>query len=288
MRLRGKNRLSLAKCSYLLILLLAWGVAACGGSKKQSSPSEGDDINIDQLLGIESENTQNQQAESTPPAEKSKDEDEVLKLLGITTDEKKGGEAEQQTAEPPSEAQQLKDEVNRLQTELFEKDNTIDELKRELNEKNERLVALQTTGLTSSRLPQTTPANGMRSFSGVTGKDRYNQALASYNSGKYKEAIDQFSALLNDNIEASLADNCQYWIGESYYGLRNYSQAVAEFEKVFRFSDSNKADDALLKLGITYMRLKDKNSARTQFQLLLENYTDSEFVERARKYISNL
>jgi len=288
MRLRGKNRLSQVKCNYLLIILLAWGVAACGGSKKQSLPSEGDEINIDQLLGIEGEDTQNQQSEGTPPADKSKDEDEVLRLLGITTEQDKGDEAGQKAGEPPSELQQLKNEVNRLQTELFEKEKVIDELKKELNEKNDRLTTLQTASLTGNIQPQTTPANGMRAFRGTTGKDRYNQALASYNSGRYKEAIDMFSALLGDNIEASLADNCQYWIGESYYGLRNYSQAIAEFEKVFRFPDSNKADAALLKLGITYLRLNDKNSARTQFQLLMENHPKSEYVDRARQYIAKL
>jgi tol-pal system protein YbgF len=288
MRLRGKYRLLKPIPKYLPFVVLAWGVAACGGSKKQSSePYGGDEINIDQLLGIDTENTQPEPTQETSPAEKGKDEDEVLRLLGITTDENKSDETNRLTEQPPSEVQQLKDEMNRLQTELFEKDNIIDELKKELNEKNERLASIQTSGLTT-RGQQSLPANGSRALSGSSSRDGYNQALATYNAGRYKQAIEMFSSLLSGNIEASLADNCQYWIGESYYGLRNYAQAIAEFEKVFQYPNSNKADAALLKLGLTYLRLGDKNSARTQFDLLISNHPKSEYINRARDYIAKL
>lgn len=288
MRLRGKNRLLRLISNYFLFVVMAWGVAACGGSKKQSSdPSAGDEINIDQLLGIDTENTQPQQTQETSPPEKGKDEDEVLRLLGITTDEQKSDETSQATEESSSEMQKMKDEVNRLQAELFEKDNAIDELRKELSEKNERLANLQTAGLTT-RSQQGLPANGSRASSGSTRNDGYDQALSAYNTGRYKQAIDMFSTLLTGNIEASLADNCQYWIGESYYGLRNYAQAIAEFEKVFQYPNSNKADAALLKLGLTYLRLGDKNSARTQFDLLISNHPKSEYVNRAREYVAKL
>ena len=85
-----------------------------------------------------------------------------------------------------------------------------------------------------------------------------------------------------------LSDNCQYWIGESYYGLRNYNQAIAEFEKVFSFANSNKIDDAQLKLGVCYLRLGDKAQARNEFDRLLSAYPSSEYKPVAQRYIARL
>ena len=97
-----------------------------------------------------------------------------------------------------------------------------------------------------------------------------------------------FSALLGSNVRQSLADNCQYWIGECYYALKNYDQAIVEFEKVFRYSNSNKSDDALLKLGLTYLRLNKPAAAKSQFELLIANHPRSEFVDLAQRHIDKL
>ncbi|MCA9743409.1 MAG: tetratricopeptide repeat protein [Deferribacteres bacterium] len=287
---RGESRLIRQPLHLLLVLMVAWSVAACGGSKKQTAPGEGEDLNIDQLLGIEGDTDAGQQADATPPAQdKSKDEDEVLRLLGITTDEKKDEQpaAEQANMTEPS-ASPLQDEVNRLQTELFEKENIIEELRKELNEKNERLTTLQTADLSGRPQAQQAPAQPVPARAGESAKDRYNQALDAYNAGRYKEAISRFNSLLSENVDASLADNCQYWIGESYFGMRNYVQALVEFEKVFRYTNSNKADAAKLKMGITYLRLNDKAAAKNEFEGLISNYPKSEYIGRAQNYLANL
>lgn len=286
MRLTGKMRQYRCCTGLLVWFFVAWTLVACGGSKNHSSlPSEGDEINIDQLLGIESGEPEAVPAGSA--ADTSSSEDEVLRLLGITKDETRPSSTQPDAAQ--SETERLREEINKLQTDLFEKDNLIQELRRELNQKNQRLAELQTRALAASTQPAIRPSStAMRSMSGGSTRDRYQRALAEYNAGRYKNAIEMFSALLAENIESNLADNCQYWIGECYYGLKNYTQAIAEFEKVFRYPDTNKADAALLKLGLTYMKLNDVNSARTQFELLIANHPKSEYVERARRYLSKL
>ena len=97
-----------------------------------------------------------------------------------------------------------------------------------------------------------------------------------------------FSELINTDPNNSLSDNCQYWIGESYFGMVNYNQAIAEFEKVFSFSSSNKNDDAQLKLGVCYVKLGDLAQARAEFNRLLAVYPKSEYTSIAQKYISKL
>lgn len=114
---------------------------------------------------------------------------------------------------------------------------------------------------------------------------KYNHALNTFNEGKYHDAIKLFRELVNINPDHELADNAQYWLGECYYALGDYRVAIGEFEKVFSFSDENKYDDAQYKLGICYLMLGDKRKAKEAFNILITKYPDSEYVERAKKYI---
>ncbi len=83
-----------------------------------------------------------------------------------------------------------------------------------------------------------------------------------------------------------MSDNCQYWIGESYYDMGNYEQAIISFEQVFSFTNSNKDDDAQLKLGICYHKLNNQEKAKEEFQRLITYYPDSEYVSIARSYLN--
>ncbi len=118
--------------------------------------------------------------------------------------------------------------------------------------------------------------------------DRYKEAFTTYQTSKYEEAIRKFEALLNMDVKHKLSVNCQYWIGESYYGLGNYPEAVVAFEKVFSFEQDQKDDDAQLKLGICYLRMNDKDRAKLEFQKLVDAYPKSEYVNRAQSYLRQL
>lgn len=263
-----------AKIASGLLVFSLLGLVACGGGKKNDLANEGDqDVSIDQLLGVE---------DSTAKApEKTPEEDEVLRLLGIAKDEPKAQQNE--AANPDLEA--LRSEVNRLENELMEKEKTISDLRNDLQQKDKQIESLQ-VAKTPSR--SAAAARTLSSGAGTSYLERYRSALALYNTRKYREAIEAFSRLLQENSTNSYADNCQYWIGESYYGLGNFAQAIAEFEKVFAYPNSNKSDAALLKLGITYLKLGDRASARTQFEQLVANYPKSEYIDRARGYLGRL
>ena len=84
----------------------------------------------------------------------------------------------------------------------------------------------------------------------------------------------------------SYADNAQYWIGESYYAMGRYQEAIMAFEKVFTFPQSNKNDWAQFKIGQCYFKMGDREQAQQEFQQLIDNYSDSELVPRARDYLA--
>jgi tetratricopeptide (TPR) repeat protein len=73
----------------------------------------------------------------------------------------------------------------------------------------------------------------------------YKDALDRFRQRHYREAIDIFQWLLEQYPADTLAGNCEYWIGESYFGLTDYKRAYAAFKRVTSYSGSTKKNDAL-------------------------------------------
>ncbi|MFQ6616716.1 MAG: tol-pal system YbgF family protein [Fidelibacterota bacterium] len=119
-------------------------------------------------------------------------------------------------------------------------------------------------------------------------RNDYVQALNRYQNGDFEQAIRDFTRLVQVDPAHELADNSQYWLGESYYSLRNYKRAIAEFKKVLRFTDDDKWDDAQLKLGLCYKSIGNAERAREEFQKLLDHFPSSEYTEKARRYLQQL
>jgi len=135
------------------------------------------------------------------------------------------------------------------------------------------------------------PAAETRTTSKLSKEDyraKYQNAYSEYSKKKYQKAISLFTDIIESNPEGDLSDNAQYWIGESYYGLKNYTRAIVEFEKVFTFKESNKDDDAQLKLGLCYLNLGQRDKAREEFQRLVDFYPDSDYKSKAVEYLRQL
>jgi TolA-binding protein len=90
--------------------------------------------------------------------------------------------------------------------------------------------------------------------------------------------------LLSTAAGSPLSDNCQYWLGECLYSQEKYHEAIDAFRKVQNLGDGNKADAALFKIGLSYLKLNRKNDARAAFNELEKNYPQSELVAKSRQY----
>ena len=110
----------------------------------------------------------------------------------------------------------------------------------------------------------------------------YNQAFDILKAGKYADAIAAFQKFLQAYPQSSLADNAQYWLGESYYVTRDFQSAAAAFQTVLdRWPDSRKAPDALLKLGYTQAELKHVAQARATLSSVSTKYPGSDAANLA-------
>ncbi|MDR2035028.1 MAG: tetratricopeptide repeat protein [Helicobacteraceae bacterium] len=84
----------------------------------------------------------------------------------------------------------------------------------------------------------------------------YEQGLEARKSGKFQEAIEQFSNAIKEdpnNVEAYIRR------GRSYANIKDYSRAIADFNQAIRIDSSNA--NAYHSRGNSYYRLGDTNKA---------------------------
>jgi tol-pal system protein YbgF len=284
-----KKFLSLFLIFMLVLFSIQW--ISCASSKPKTDEStktqgNGDDLGeIERLLGI------SPQDKEQPKKEKS--EDDLLTLLkadedkGTTTSDSMPG-----TTVGDPRLTKLQNDVGRLENQLVEKNRTIADLKAQVMMKDEELKSY-TSGqksMPTQTKDQTQYYPAAESSSpGISEYERtYDQGLDLFHSAKYEDAMGIFESLLAQNRNHSLSDNAQYWMGECYYALGNYRAAILAFEKVFTFSQSNKNDYAQYKLGQCYQKLGDKDRAREEFQNLIDNYNNSELIDRAYDKLTQL
>jgi tetratricopeptide (TPR) repeat protein len=74
----------------------------------------------------------------------------------------------------------------------------------------------------------------------------YKDALDRFRQRHYKETIDILQWLLLQYPNDTLASNCEYWIGESYFGLADYKRAFGAFKRVTLYTGSTKRNDAVI------------------------------------------
>lgn len=256
---------------WMITIVVCVVLIACGAGRNTAEREAGGEVDVDKLLG-------------TPEQEReqSAEEAEVLRLLGISPGEKAADSLKVAAAAPAETT--ATNEIERLQRELQARQEQIERMHNELQQQGSRIEELE------AQLRRKSAAVTTVSVRGVSEEFRssYEDALTLYNQHNYRAALSAFARLLATDDRNSLSDNVQYWIGECYYGLGNYNQAVAEFQKVLSFARSNKSDAALLKLGLCYIRLADRAQARNEFEQLIANFPDSEFVDKARTFLSRL
>ncbi|NLA39756.1 MAG: tetratricopeptide repeat protein [Methanomicrobiales archaeon] len=113
----------------------------------------------------------------------------------------------------------------------------------------------------------------------------YKDALNKFYYQRYSEAIEIFERLLLEKPKHELAGNVQYWVGESYYALRQYKKAYNAFTMVFNTNAFDKYDDTQLKLGFCYFKMGKMKAAVQEFQNLITYYPNSEHVAVAIRQI---
>lgn len=120
-------------------------------------------------------------------------------------------------------------------------------------------------------------------------KGEYERLLNLFRDGKFEEARHGFSTFLSEFPNSDLAPNARYWLGESYYGKKEFKQAIDSYDRVeLDYPQSEKVPAAILKKGYAYLALKDKKRASSAFKQIVTLYPKSPEAGKAYDKLNQL
>jgi TolA-binding protein len=182
----------------------------------------------------------------------------------------------------------LRNKIKILEDRAFYTDSLYFEIVNDLVQIENKIVSLTSSYKEMIQLKTSGSIKELPSISDEEYTARYIESLSYYQNAEWNKSLDGFTYLIAVNSSHDLADNCQYWVGEVYYGLKDYKRSITEFEKVFSFPGTNKADDAQYKLGLCFLNINNKPRALDEFTKVTDYYSNSEYYKKAKQYIKQL
>jgi len=218
-------------------------------------------------------------------------------------------QAGQQGGVKAEDLEAIRSDISQIGTRISGTEETISELSRRTENVSTR-ISLLTEEVTRLKMePQAStlpisdrvvlfgepPAGGARATTRTppsnapgTVQAIYDNALRLYYDERPREAVAEWSRVLEAAPTSDLADNAEYWIGECYYKLEEFESALAAFQRVFNHEGANKYEDAQLKIGMTYRLMGRRTEAIAALRELINRYPNSERVGLARQIIAEI
>lgn len=145
-----------------------------------------------------------------------------------------------------------------------------------------------TTSGTAAGSEVTVPARPAASAS-ADPIETYQAAYRDYQRGNFDLAIEGFLEFLDGNANSPMADNAAYWIAESLFSQKKYREAIEQFDAVVnRYPKSEKVPGALLKKGYSYINVGERAQGVVQLQYVLHEHPKSQEASLARQKLRSL
>ena len=117
----------------------------------------------------------------------------------------------------------------------------------------------------------------------------YEASLDHFRGANYAGAIAGFKGFLKAYPDSALASNAQYWMGYSYFALKDYKSALAHQQKgVAVYPVSAKVPDALLNIANSMIALDDLTGARKVLEELVAKHPGTNAATLATRRLSAL
>ena len=147
-------------------------------------------------------------------------------------------------------------------------------LSQQLAETKAKVEVLDTPPASAGAPPRTGPPSA---------EELYNTAFGDFNKGSYDLARAGFQEYLKNYPDTELSDNAQYWIGESFYTQRKFTEAIQGFDKVLAsYPKGDKAPAAALKKGYSLLEIKNNDAGIRELRQLIQKYPNSDSAQLAK------
>jgi tol-pal system protein YbgF len=133
------------------------------------------------------------------------------------------------------------------------------------------------------------PAAPQAALVGAQIAESYRQAIMLFGRGKTIEARRAFEGVYESDSSGDLADNALFWIGETYFAAKDYTNAVRYYQRVVSdYSTENKAPDALFKIAMAQERTGDLALARRTLQQVIDRFPYSSPASSAKAELQRI
>ena len=117
----------------------------------------------------------------------------------------------------------------------------------------------------------------------------YDAAQGQRRIGNYQGAIVAFQNFIKQYPKSNLAPRAQYWIGDSYFNLRDFKLAIASQQALIKtYPDSPSVPDAMLNIASSQIEMGESITGRRTLEDLVAKYPVSDAADKAKRRLVNL
>lgn len=177
----------------------------------------------------------------------------------------------------------LREDIDRLQ---FDTGQGADRQRQLYLDLDARLQALEARG----GVPAASDGSGEGATAApLSDADAYQAAFDQLKAGRFEDAQQAYLAFLNDYPDSPMRGNAQYWLAETYYVTREFTAALASFQKVITdYPTTRKLPDAWLKVGFCNYELEYWADARAALNTVVTRYGDSTAAKLANERLAQM
>ncbi len=115
-------------------------------------------------------------------------------------------------------------------------------------------------------------------------KQLYESGISNYRKGRFNTAINYFRKYITQYPGYSRTENALYWIGESFFAMKQYDSAISYFKRVTGNDYYHKDQDAFIKIGYSYFMAKNYDLASREFQSYIDTYPNGKYITKAKQW----
>jgi len=186
-----------------------------------------------------------------------------------------------------SEVRQLRGQVEQLENELrILRSRQRDQLRGI----DDRLALVEGgAGVPAEAAEERAPGVSADELPDAEEQDAYQDAFERLMAGDYAEAIVRLEAFLERHPAGVYSANALFWLAEAKYAGGDFEGALTDYRAMrMHFPGSDKAPDALLKIGYSHFELGDAAAAREALNQVVADYPGTTLSRLAQDRLRRL
>jgi tol-pal system protein YbgF len=135
--------------------------------------------------------------------------------------------------------------------------------------------------------PSPGPSLSLPSTAGLSPNRLFDTAFSDYTSSQYASAINGFQQVIKNFPTAVVADDAQFFIGESLANMNRLPEAIDAYNLVIqKYPTGDQVDMAFYRRGFVESLMGRNDAARATFEEVVKRFPDSQGAQLARQRLA--